>query len=91
MPLIYCHVVKIKHLIKNVLYGQSKNTLSFCFVKIGSNAACGSGSDSAGEKNPSKKQKKKKKIFFFSDFGPLINVPYIVMISYKMRILEAVN
>ena len=50
-----------KHLIKNVLYGQSKNTLSFCFVKIGSNAACGSGSDSAGEKNPPKKQKKKKK------------------------------
>ena len=73
-----------------MLYGQSKNTLSFCFVKIGSNAACGSGSDSAGEKNPSKKQKKKKN-FFSSDFGPLINVPYIVMISYKMRILEAVN
>ena len=73
-----------------MLYGQSKNTLSFCFVKIGSNAACGSGSDSAGEKNPPTKQKKKKKIFF-SDFGPLINVPYIVMISYKMRILEAVN
>ena len=46
-----------------------------------------------GKKIP-QKSKKKKKNFFFSDFGPLImliNVPYIVMISYKMRILEAVN
>ena len=71
-----------------MLYGQSKNTLSFCFVKIGPNAACGSGSDSAGEKIPKKSKKKKKKSL---DFGPLMNVPYIVMISYKMRILEAVN
>ena len=41
-------------------------------------------------KNPPK-GKKKKRFFFSSDFGPLINVPYIVMIYYKMRILEAVN
>ena len=70
-----------------MLYGQSKNTLSFCVVKLGSNAACGSGSDSAGGKIPPPQKKKK----ISSDFGPLINVPFMVMISYKMRILEAVN